>query len=71
MQLQPETIYQMRNGENVGPLMWDGYIWRVADDKPVDGRFIGMWLPDGTSDLFFDHHPEYDIVSEWTDTEQS
>lgn len=66
MQLKEDTLYKLRNGEIVGPLVFEEGVWFEKSNNLVAGRFIGIWLDNGVSDFFCyqPHAPEFDIIEE-------
>ena len=63
MKIEAGKKYRMRNGEEVGPMVWEQDIWVV--DALVSSKFYGMWLESGTGDLFCsEEDTDYDLVEE-------
>jgi hypothetical protein len=63
MKIEAGKKYKMRNGEEVGPMVWERELWVV--EALVSEVYYGMWLESGASDLFDgEQDNDYDLVEE-------
>jgi hypothetical protein len=63
MKIEAGKKYKMRNGEEVGPMVWSQDIWVV--DALVSSKFYGVWLESGKGYLFCsEEDTDYDLVEE-------